>query len=205
MPKLLSTLDNADNIGTGSVNWFVTSADLTKLDSIQSGAEVNQNAFTSVAVSGQTTVSADDKQDTLTLVAGTNVTITTDAATDSITINATYIVASGNASGQYWIQYSDGTLIKWGTLVQTSAVSVSFGNIFISPSTPWTITFNTTVAFSSTPSITGQTIDATGNSRTSWFLPNGISSTAINYQIGRATSTTSQNWNVHWQAIGRWD
>jgi hypothetical protein len=49
---------------------------------------VTQNVFTTVAVAGQTSVAADTSTDTLTLVAGANVTITTDSGTDSITINA---------------------------------------------------------------------------------------------------------------------
>lgn len=48
----------------------------------------DQNLFSTVAVSGQSNVVADAASDTLTLVAGTNVTITTDAGTDAITINA---------------------------------------------------------------------------------------------------------------------
>ena len=52
-------------------------------------ANPHQNAFSSVAVNGQTTVAADVATDTLTLVAGTNVTITTDASTDAVTINST--------------------------------------------------------------------------------------------------------------------
>lgn len=46
-------------------------------------------AFKTIAVSGQSDVVADSPIDTLTLVAGTNVTITTDATTDTITINST--------------------------------------------------------------------------------------------------------------------
>ena len=49
----------------------------------------DQSLFSTIAVSGQSNVVADSTGDTLTLVAGTNVTITTDATTDSITINAT--------------------------------------------------------------------------------------------------------------------
>lgn len=49
----------------------------------------DQNLFKTISVSGQSDVVADSTTDTLTLVAGTNVTITTDAGTDSITINAT--------------------------------------------------------------------------------------------------------------------
>lgn len=49
---------------------------------------VNQNAFSNVTV-GSTTVSADSATDTLTLVAGSNVTITPDATNDKITIAST--------------------------------------------------------------------------------------------------------------------
>ena len=49
----------------------------------------DQNVFSTFAVAGQSNVVADSTSDTLTLVAGTNVTITTNASTDSITINAT--------------------------------------------------------------------------------------------------------------------
>lgn len=47
-----------------------------------------QNTFSTVSVAGQSNVVAETSQDTLTLVAGTNVTITTDASTDTITISA---------------------------------------------------------------------------------------------------------------------
>ena len=46
------------------------------------------NSFETIAVSGQSSVVADSATDTLTLVAGANVTITTDAGTDTITIAA---------------------------------------------------------------------------------------------------------------------
>lgn len=44
-----------------------------------------QNIFKNIAVSGQSTVIADSNDDTLTLVAGTGIAITTNATTDSIT------------------------------------------------------------------------------------------------------------------------
>jgi hypothetical protein len=53
-----------------------------------SNAEKNQNAFSNVVV-GSSTVAADTTTDTLTLVAGTNVSLTPDATNDSITIAAT--------------------------------------------------------------------------------------------------------------------
>ena len=64
------------------------------------GGDVNQNAFSNFAVSGQTTVAADSATDTVTLVGGTNVTITTNATNDEITFtstdtNTTYSVGDG--------------------------------------------------------------------------------------------------------------
>jgi hypothetical protein len=48
----------------------------------------SQDIFKTIAVSGQTDIVADSNSDTLTFVAGTNITITTDAANDTITINS---------------------------------------------------------------------------------------------------------------------
>jgi hypothetical protein len=53
-----------------------------------------QNAFSNIAVAGQSQVAANKSTDTLTLIAGNNITITTNAATDSITIAST-----GGSSG----------------------------------------------------------------------------------------------------------
>lgn len=46
------------------------------------------NTFSTIAVSGQSNVVADSSSDTLTLAAGTNITITTNATTDTVTITA---------------------------------------------------------------------------------------------------------------------
>lgn len=65
---------------------------------------VNQNAFSNVKV-GTTTIAADTTTDTLTLVAGSNITITPDATNDKITIAATDTVYthpnSGVSAGTY--------------------------------------------------------------------------------------------------------
>ena len=46
----------------------------------------SSDSFATISVAGQSSVVADSATDTLTLVAGSNITITTDAATDTITI-----------------------------------------------------------------------------------------------------------------------
>ena len=53
------------------------------------GGENNQNAFSNIAVSGQNTVAADSATDTVTYVAGSNVTITTNSGGDTVTFSAT--------------------------------------------------------------------------------------------------------------------
>ena len=86
---------------TTSANGLMTSAMVTKLNGIATGAQVNQNAFSNITV-GSTTIAADSKTDTLTLVAGNNVTLTPDAANDKITIaatNTTYSAATSSAAG----------------------------------------------------------------------------------------------------------
>lgn len=89
-----------------------------------SNAEVNQNAFSNVVV-GNTTIAADKKTDTLTFVAGNNVTITPSATNDSVTISATNTtythpttagnkhIPAGGSSGQILKWSSNGTAV-WG-------------------------------------------------------------------------------------------
>lgn len=73
---------------TTSASGHMSAADKSKLDKIAENAEVNQNAFSKIAV-GTTTIAADSKTDTLTLEAGANVTLTADATGDKVTIAAT--------------------------------------------------------------------------------------------------------------------
>ncbi len=91
----LSSASNAITAGTLTINGDAFT-DLTGDGlGISLGALVNtdkgssQNIFKNFAVSGQNTVSSDLNSDTLTLVASTGVTITTDDTTDTITISAT--------------------------------------------------------------------------------------------------------------------
>ena len=82
---------------------LMSASDKSKLNGIASGAEVNQNAFSNVVV-GSATIAADSKTDTLTLTAGSNITLTPNTTNDSITISASgssysLPVASNNIRG----------------------------------------------------------------------------------------------------------
>lgn len=91
-PTATSDLTNDSNFVVDSSyvhtdnNYTATEKD--KLSGIASGAEVNQNAFTTVKV-GTTNLVADAKSDTLTITAGSNITLTPTASSDSFTIAAT--------------------------------------------------------------------------------------------------------------------
>ena len=69
-----------------TASGYMSASDKIKLNGIETGAEVNQFAFSNISVAG-TTISADTKQDTLTLVAGTGITLTPDAGNDKVTIS----------------------------------------------------------------------------------------------------------------------
>ena len=84
---------------TVSSDGMMTAADKVKLNSINTGAEENQNAFSVVDVGG-TLLQADNKTDTLTFAAGNNISLIPDAANDRITIGLSGAVESANAAGK---------------------------------------------------------------------------------------------------------
>lgn len=69
--------------GTGMTISVTTSGGITITNSDTGSA---QNIFKNIAVAGQSTIVADSNNDTLTVAAGTGVTLTTDATTDTLTI-----------------------------------------------------------------------------------------------------------------------
>jgi hypothetical protein len=77
-------------ITSGNVLQFTGSGGITTSSSEDGEIVISNTAgsFTTIAVSGQSNIVADQINDTLTFVAGSNVTITTDASTDTITISA---------------------------------------------------------------------------------------------------------------------
>ena len=92
------------------------------------------NSFSTVTVAGQSSVVADSTADTLTLVAGSNITITTNASTDTVTINST-----------------------------TSTGSITFVGTTIDSADSSTITFTPTVAFDSDVVVGNEIVFADGS------------------------------------------
>ena len=83
----LTDNDTTYSEATQNTSGLMSTEDKKKLDNIATGAEVNQNAFSSVVV-GSTTIAADSKTDAL-ILEGNNVTITPDATNDKVTIGIT--------------------------------------------------------------------------------------------------------------------
>ena len=92
---------------SGNVDGRDIATDGSKLDGIESGAEVNDPAFKTISVSGQSNVVADADADTLTFAAGSNVTITTNASTDTVTIASTD--TNTNQLTTFVVEDGDGT------------------------------------------------------------------------------------------------
>ena len=80
--------DDIDDFST--TNKFVTAWDLINLGNLSWTNTGDQNLFSKISVAWQSDVIADSTSDTLTLVAWSNITITTDAWTDTITIDASW-------------------------------------------------------------------------------------------------------------------
>ncbi len=117
-------------------------------------------------------------------------------------INSVISEYGTNASGENYIKYANGYLIKWKQYTLTIAISTAFGNIFLC--SEQTVTFNTDIPFISAPNVFMQSADGTGNSRTTWPMQTLDATTQFKFQLARAVSQASQAWIIQWFAIGRW-
>lgn len=120
-------VDKVDGKGLSTNDY--TTTEKTKLSGIAEGAEVNQNAFSNIVV-GSTTVAADSKTDTLTLVAGDNVTLTPDATNDKITIaSKDTVYTHPSYTARTGVPTADQTPAFGGTFKVSQPVSDATGHI----------------------------------------------------------------------------
>ena len=102
-------------VGAGGTTTAVSGQTLTI-----TGSSTGGNSFSTIAVNGQSNVVADSTTDTLTLAAGTGITLTTNATTDTVTIaSTTPFVNNYNGSGITVLDSSEPLIIKhtgtaWG-------------------------------------------------------------------------------------------
>ena len=93
--SLSTTATTLNFVGSGVV---ASGTGATKTITIAAGGGSASDSFKTISVSGQSDVIADSSTDTLTLVAGSNMTITTDASGDSITFASSGGGGGGGAS-----------------------------------------------------------------------------------------------------------
>lgn len=98
VPSGAKFTDTTYGVATTAANGLMSASDKGKLDSIASGAQKNQNAFSNVVV-GDNTLAADNVTDTLTFIAGSNVTLTPSVDGDSVTFAAKDTVYTHPNSG----------------------------------------------------------------------------------------------------------
>ena len=125
--ELAKKVDKVDGKGL-STNDF-TDGYKEKLDGIQAGAEVNQNAFSNVKVgSGDSApiLSADSKTDTLNIIGGTHLTVTGTANTDTLQISTDLESRAAAQNGTTESLVTTGEKYTWNS---KAAGSHSHGNI----------------------------------------------------------------------------
>lgn len=83
----ITSTDTTYNDATTTTHGLMSASDKVKLNGIQAGAQVNQNAFSNVVVAGST-LAAETATDTLTITAGSNIVLTPNATNDSFSIAA---------------------------------------------------------------------------------------------------------------------
>lgn len=115
--KVATGID-ATKLADGSV----TNTELQYINSLTSNAQTQldskaDSSFKTIAISGQSDVVADSPTDTLTLVAGSNITLTTNASTDSITIAAS---GGGSSGGVTLLAHSGTAASATGTTTETT-------------------------------------------------------------------------------------
>jgi len=101
-PIILSSLNSISNdegnidLAAGTGLSILSDTTLKKITLANTDTGSSQAIFKNIAVTGQSTVVADSNNDTLTLVAGANLVITTDATGDSVTFSVTGTVANAD-------------------------------------------------------------------------------------------------------------
>lgn len=163
------------------------------------GGGATSDSFKTISVSGQSDVVADSSTDTLTLVAGSNVTITTNATSDSITIaatdtntvtNAFTTISTPSGTSPVADSTSDTLTLSAGTGITITGDSSTDTITIASTITDTNTTYDLTTSGTSTATVSLAGSDATTDS----FTITGGGATTVSHSAGAITiSSTDTN------------
>lgn len=120
-------LDPDDLDDTSTTHKFVTASDLTNLGNLSGTNTGDQNLFSQVSVSGQTTVTAGSTTEDLEIIAGSGISITTNNTTKDITISSTATGTTNLAFDNRTATQFDITSSSGGDATVTAATSTLAG------------------------------------------------------------------------------
>lgn len=127
----------------------------------------DQNIFQTISVAGQSNVVADTTSDTLTLVAGSGITLTTNATADSVTITGTggTVTSIGVSGGSTGLTTSGGPITTSGTITIAGTLGVANGGTGATTLTGY-VKGSGTGAFTASSTIPSTAISGLGTSAT---------------------------------------
>ena len=137
------TYGNATTVPQIAVDTYGRITSVSNVTVSGGGGGGSQNLFDKIAVAGQSTVEADGTSDTLTLVAGSGISITTDAGSDSVT----FTTAGGGSSAtvqRFKLNYNSS-----GQLASTSNLTSLIDSVSIDSASGGdvTVTFDSTINY----------------------------------------------------------
>lgn len=160
----------------------------------------DQNIFQTIAVAGQSNVVADTTTDTLTLVAGSGITLTTNATSDSITIAATSggggtvtsVAVSGGTTG---LTTSGGPITTSGTITIAGTLGAANGGTGATTLTGY-VKGNGTSAFTASSTIPNTAITGLGTMSTQNANNVAITGGYLQTSSTNVTSPASTDGNI---------
>lgn len=183
---------------------FMSKEDKARFDQMETGGEVNQNAFSHIAVAGNSTINANSKTSTLTFNAGAGIQITTDASGMTVgftsTLTSDYLALDGSnsmrgdlvfSSGQKRIVFPSSQIRDNGTGALIISNTSSGKTIYLRPNGDSSTT-NELVIGTSSLTIGGNSIYHAGNFNPSSKLD------VTTYNSHANNSSIHKNW-------GSWD
>lgn len=185
--------------GAGAVSGLMMANGSGVVSAATAGSDYTNQAFKTISVSGQSDVIADTASDTLTLAAGSNITITTDATTDTITI-----ASSGGGGSSAFNDLTGGTNTTAAMVVGSGATLSATGSGTI-VATSTTGNAATATALQTARSINGTsfngTADITVTAAAGTLTGTTLNSSVVSSSLTSVGTITSGTWSGSFGAV----